>query len=234
MENNQSGWHFEEGEILLINKPLTWTSFNAVAKLKAILRHRFHLKKIKIGHAGTLDPLATGLLIVCTGKYTKKIEEIQALPKVYTGTFVLGTGTPSYDLETTVNETMPIDHLSDEQIQSAAKQFIGEQMQVPPVFSAVKINGKRAYEYARTNTEVEIKPKNIHIYQFEITGIALPEVDFRITCSKGTYIRSIARDFGRKLDTVAHLSKLCREQIGDYTLRDALDITSDEWIEHKK
>ena len=214
----------KEGKVLLIDKPYKWTSFQVVNKIKHILRHDFDLKKIKIGHAGTLDPLATGLLIVCIGKATKSIETYQASEKEYTGTFVLGATTPCFDMEKPVDKTYPTEHLSGELIRDVTKQFMGEIEQVPPIFSAVKINGKRAFDYARNNQDVEIKSKKITIKTFDITRIELPEVDFRIECSKGTYIRSIARDFGYALESGAYLSRLCRERIGEFSRADAIDI----------
>lgn len=214
----------KEGKVLLIDKPYKWTSFQVVNKIKHILRHDFDLKKIKIGHAGTLDPLATGLLIVCIGKATKSIETYQASEKEYTGTFVLGATTPCFDMEKPVDKTYPTEHLSEKLIRNVTKQFMGEIEQVPPIFSAVKINGKRAFDYARNNQDVEIKSKKITIKTFDITRIELPEVDFRIECSKGTYIRSIARDFGYALESGAYLSRLCRERIGKFSRADAIDI----------
>jgi tRNA pseudouridine55 synthase len=214
----------KEGKVLLIDKPYKWTSFQVVNKIKHILRHDFDLKKIKIGHAGTLDPLATGLLIVCIGKATKSIETYQASEKEYTGTFVLGATTPCFDMEKPVDKTYPTEHLSEKLIRDVTKQFMGEIEQVPPIFSAVKINGKRAFDYARNNQDVEIKSKKITIKTFDITRIELPEVDFRIECSKGTYIRSIARDFRYELESGAYLSRLCRERIGEFSRADAIDI----------
>lgn len=211
------------GRIILIDKPLTWSSFQAVNKLKYILKRKFDLpKKFKIGHAGTLDPLATGLLIICTGKFTKKITEIQLQPKEYTGTIVLGATTPSYDLETEINAHFPTEHLTEELIFEATQQFIGEIDQKPPVFSAIKKDGKRLYEHARAGEEVEIQARKTTIYEFQITRIQLPEVDFRITCSKGTYIRSIAYDFGLALQSGGHLSVLRRTKIGNYSVINAI------------
>lgn len=211
------------GRIILIDKPLTWSSFQAVNKLKYILKRKFDLpKKFKIGHAGTLDPLATGLLIICTGKFTKKITEIQVQPKEYTGTIVLGATTPSYDLETEINAHFPTEHLTEELIFEATQQFIGEIDQKPPVFSAIKKDGKRLYEHARAGEEVEIQARKTTIYEFQITRIQLPEVDFRITCSKGTYIRSIAYDFGLALQSGGHLSVLRRTKIGNYSVINAI------------
>jgi len=208
-----------EGQILLIDKPLTWSSFQAVNKLKYILKRKYNLpKKFKIGHAGTLDPLATGLLIVCTGKFTKKITEIQGQAKEYTGTITIGATTPSYDLETEVDATFPIEHITEALIQETTKQFVGEIDQKPPVFSAIKKNGIRLYEHARAGEEVEIASRKTTIHEFEITRIALPEIDFRVVCSKGTYIRSLAFDFGKALNSGAYLSVLRRTKIGDYSV----------------
>jgi tRNA pseudouridine55 synthase len=208
---------FLEGQILLIDKPLTWSSFQAVNKLKYILKRKYDLpKKFKIGHAGTLDPLATGLLIICTGKFTKRITEIQAQAKEYTGTITVGATTPSYDLETEVDATFPTEHISEALILETTKQFLGEIDQKPPVFSAIKKDGKRLYEHARAGEEVEIASRKTTIHEFEITRIVLPEIDFRVKCSKGTYIRSLAFDFGIALNSGAHLSALRRTKIGDY------------------
>jgi tRNA pseudouridine55 synthase len=210
---------FLEGQIILIDKPLTWSSFQAVNKLKYILKRKFDLpKKFKIGHAGTLDPLATGLLIICTGKFTKKISEIQAQAKEYTGTISVGATTPSYDLETEVNATFPTQHISEALILETTQQFIGEIDQKPPVFSAIKKDGKRLYEHARAGEEIEIASRKTTIYEFEITRIALPEIDFRVKCSKGTYIRSLAFDFGNALNSGGHLTALRRTKIGNYSV----------------
>jgi tRNA pseudouridine55 synthase len=208
-----------EGQILLIDKPLTWSSFQAVNKLKYILKRKYNLpKKFKIGHAGTLDPLATGLLIVCTGKFTKKITEIQGQAKEYTGTITIGATTPSYDLETEVDATFPIEHITEALIQETTKQFVGEIDQKPPVFSAIKKDGVRLYEHARAGEEVEIASRKTTIHEFEITRIALPEIDFRVVCSKGTYIRSLAYDFGMALNSGGYLSALRRTKIGDFSV----------------
>lgn len=223
------------GSILLVDKPLTWSSFQAVNKLKFLLKRKFDLpKKFKIGHAGTLDPLATGLLIICTGKFTKKITEIQAQAKEYTGTIVLGATTPSYDLETETNAHFPTEHLTEELIFEATQQFIGEIDQKPPVFSAIKKDGKRLYEHARAGEEVEIQARKTTIYEFQITRIQLPEVDFRITCSKGTYIRSIAYDFGLALQSGGHLSALRRTKIGDYSVINAVTPEEFEKLMHNE
>ena len=209
---------FLNGQILLIDKPLEWSSFQAVNALKWAIRKKFDLKKIKIGHAGTLDPLATGLLIICTGKFTKKIPGLQGQIKEYTGTFTLGATTPSYDMETEVNQTFPIDHITNELLYDAATGFLGEIDQVPPVFSALKKDGKRLYEFAREGKEVEIKSRKVEIRAFEITKIHMPYVDFRIVCSKGTYIRSIAHDYGKSVQSGAYLSALRRTKIGDFNV----------------
>ncbi|MBC6990427.1 tRNA pseudouridine(55) synthase TruB [Hymenobacter sp. BT491] len=213
---------FESGEILLLDKPLTWTSFDVVRKVKNTLRIK------KIGHAGTLDPLATGLLILCTGKMTKCIDEIQAQEKEYTGTFRLGQTTPSFDLETPVDQELPYEHITLEALEAAAESFVGFIQQTPPLYSAVKINGERAYEVARRGDSAEIKSKQVEIKTFELTRVALPEVDFRVVCSKGTYIRSLARDFGQLLGCGAHLAQLTRTRIGEYRVADALTMEAIE------
>lgn len=213
---------FKDGKLLLIDKPLTWSSFNAVNKIKWAILKKYKLKKIKVGHAGTLDPLATGLLLICTGKFTKRINELMGQTKEYTGTITLGGTTPSYDLETEITETFETVHISNEQIQETTQQFLGTIMQYPPVFSALKKDGKRLYEMAREGKEVEVEPRQITIETFEITGIEMPHVHFRVVCSKGTYIRSLAYDFGKALQSGAHLSALRRTKIGDYDVKDAI------------
>ena len=215
-EQKLTDFDFEAGEVLLVDKPLTWSSFDVVRKVKNTLRIK------KIGHAGTLDPLATGLLILCTGKKTKQIDQIQAQQKEYTGTFRLGQTTPSFDLETPVDQEQPYAHLTEADIRAAVAQFTGEITQTPPLYSAVKVNGERAYEVARRGEEAVIKSKQVTIEAFELTRVALPEVDFRITCTKGTYIRSLARDLGVALGCGAHLTRLVRTRIGEYALTDAL------------
>jgi tRNA pseudouridine55 synthase len=214
-------FNFTEGEVLLIDKPYKWTSFDVISKLRSHIRGRLGLKKIKVGHAGTLDPLATGLVIVCTGKFTKRINEFQDAIKEYTGTFCLGATTPSFDLEKEIDETFDISHLNDQLILDTALQFIGDFDQMPPQFSAKKVNGKRAYEYARLNQEIDLQTRKITISEFEITGIQLPEVDFRIVCTKGTYIRAIARDFGEALNCGGHLTVLRRTRNGQMKVEDA-------------
>lgn len=217
---------FKTGQILLFDKPLEWTSFQLVNKVRWLIRRNFKIKKIKVGHAGTLDPLASGLLIICTGKATKLIEGLQGQEKEYTGTFTLGATTPSYDMETGIDYTFPIEHLTEEDIEAATAAFMGDIQQLPPVFSALKKDGKRLYEYARRGEEVKIAARNVHISVFEITDISLPEVSFRVVCSKGTYIRSLAHDFGKQLNTGAYLSALKRTRIGDYSVDNALSIDS--------
>lgn len=225
---------FRNGEVILINKPLTWTSFQVVNKLKYIIKHHPSLvhegKRVqpKIGHAGTLDPLAAGLLIICTGKQTKNIEQYQAQEKEYTGTFYIGATTPCYDREKEIDVYCPTEHITEAMIQETTKQFTGKIMQTPPIFSAVKVDGKRAYDIARAGGMAEIKPKEITISVFEITRIALPEINFRVVCSKGTYIRSLARDYGEALKSGAHLTALCRTRIGEYLLKDAMTIETFE------
>ena len=229
---------FKNGQVLLIDKPLTWTSFQAVNKLRWSIRQAFNIKKIKVGHAGTLDPLATGLLVICTGKMTKQINIFQGQEKEYTGTFVLGSTTPSYDLETEVDQTFPTAHITDELIHNTTHQFIGKIEQFPPVFSAIKKDGKRLYEFARAGEEVEIKSRQVEITEFEITKInsstshstSTIEIQFRVVCSKGTYIRSLAHDFGKALNSGAHLSVLRRTRIGDFKVDDAL--TPEAFIEN--
>ncbi|MDC8002771.1 tRNA pseudouridine(55) synthase TruB [Aureisphaera galaxeae] len=219
---------YKEGQVLLIDKPLEWSSFQVVNKVRWLIRKQFNLKKIKVGHAGTLDPLATGLLILCTGKFTKKIETFQAQEKEYTGTFTLGATTPSYDLETEIDNTFDISGITSEMIHKTTQQFMGDIQQQPPVFSALKKDGKRLYEFARQGKEVDIPTRTIHISDFEITRIELPEIDFRVTCSKGTYIRSLAHDFGKALNNGAHLSALRRTKIGDFDVKDAVTIETFE------
>lgn len=217
---------YQSGQILLIDKPLNWTSFQVVNKLRWEIKQAFKIKKIKVGHAGTLDPLATGLLLLCTGKMTKQIDSFQAQIKEYTGTFVLGSTTPSFDLETEIDETYPTEHITKDLIKDTTHQFIGEIKQYPPVFSAIKKDGKRLYEFARAGQDVEIKPRIVRITTFEITKIQGLKIDFKVVCSKGTYIRSIANDFGKALQSGAHLSSLRRTKIGDFNVNDAVGIES--------
>ncbi len=209
---------FDEGKVLLFNKPKDWTSFDAVKKVRNLCRTK------KVGHAGTLDPLATGLLIICTGPKTKEIQFIQADEKEYTGTFFLGATTPSYDLETEVEKTFDISHIDESKIKYATEKFIGKILQIPPLHSAVKVNGQRAYKMARRGDDHVLDAKEVFIREFEITNIQLPLVDFRVVCSKGTYIRSLANDFGKDLNAGAYLQSLCRTRIGNYLLKDAWEI----------
>lgn len=215
---------YKDGQVLLFDKPLEWSSFQLVNKVRWLIRSNLDIKKIKVGHAGTLDPLATGLMIICTGKFTKRINEFMGQEKEYTGTFTLGGTTPSYDLETEVDETFSIDHITEEAIYAFAKANTGTIQQRPPIFSALKKDGKRLYEYARAGETVEIPLRETVIHSFEITRIALPEVDFKVTCSKGTYIRSLAYDFGKGLGSGAHLTMLRRTKIGDYSVDTATTV----------
>lgn len=217
---------FKAGQILLFDKPLEWTSFQLVNKVRWLIKKNFRIKKIKVGHAGTLDPLASGLLIICTGKATKTIEELQGQEKEYTGSFTLGATTPSFDMETAVDEIFPTEHLTSEGIEEATKAFLGDIQQQPPVFSALKKDGKRLYEYARSGEEIEIPTRRVNISEFEITQIDLPNVHFRVVCSKGTYIRSLAHDFGKQLNSGAYLSSLRRTRIGVHKVENALTVDS--------
>jgi len=219
---------FLDGQILLINKPLGWTSFDVVKKIKNLIRTKYNLKKLKVGHAGTLDPLASGLLIVCTGKFTKRISELQGQAKIYTGDITLGGTTPSYDLETEIDNKFETNHITETLVKETTEQFIGEIEQKPPIFSALKRGGERLYEKARRGESFEIEARKVSVHSFYIKIIEMPKVSFEIKCSKGTYIRSIAYDFGTALNTGAHLSKLCRTAIGNYQLADALDVSDFE------
>ena len=213
-----------KGKMLLVDKPLNWTSFDVVKYIRKSLVSKFKIKRIKVGHAGTLDPLATGLLIICIGKQTKKISEYQNQLKTYTGKFKLGETTPSYDGETEVNEVFNYDHIKELDLKNLSKQFIGKKMQKPPIFSAIKKDGKRMYEYARENKKIEIQEREIQIHEFIITNFSSPYVEFHIKCSKGTYIRSIANDYGEKLNSGSYLFELRRVNIGDYSVLNALKI----------
>lgn len=213
---------FLNGEVLLIDKPRGWSSFQAVNAVRWAIRRKFNLKKIKVGHAGTLDPLASGLLLICTGKFTKNIHEYQGQVKEYIGSFKIGATTASYDLETGIDQEYPVSHISELHIRETAIRLTGQIEQMPPVFSAIKKDGKRLYEYAREGLDVEIKPRLVEIEEFEIVEIAMPVVRFRVVCSKGTYIRSLAHDFGRALDSGAHLSALRRTKIGEFHVNNAL------------
>ncbi len=217
---------YQNGQIILIDKPLHWTSFQAVNKMKYALINKAGLpKKFKIGHAGTLDPLASGLLLVCTGKFTKRITELQGQAKEYTGTFYIGATTPSYDLETEIDQTFETSHIDEALIHETVKEFLGEIDQKPPIFSAIKKDGVRLYEHARAGETVEIASRKTTIHEFEITRIVLPEIDFRVVCSKGTYIRSLAFDFGKAMNSGSHLIALRRTKIGDYEVSNAMDVT---------
>lgn len=215
---------FLNGQVLLIDKPLGWTSFDVVKKIKHLIQKKYNLKKIKVGHAGTLDPLATGLLIVCTGRFTKRISKIQDQQKKYTGTIVLGGATPSYDLETEIDSNYASSHITKELIYKTSKQFIGEIDQKPPIFSALKREGERLYEKARRGEKIEIESRKVNVNTFNIISIENLNVSFEITCGKGTYIRSIANDFGAALNSGGYLSKLCRAAIGDYKLSNGINI----------
>ena len=221
--------NFLEGETILVDKPYGWTSFDVVNKIRWNLKRKLGVKKIKVGHAGTLDPLATGLLVICTGKHTKLIESLTGAPKTYSGTFLVGKTTPSFDLETEYNEEYPTDHISVDLIESVRKTFLGIQMQTPPIFSAKQIDGKRAYDFARAGKEVVMRQIQIEVSYFELITDRFPEIDFKISCSKGTYIRSIASDFGQKLNSGATLIALRREDSGDFNIRDAKNV--EEWID---
>lgn len=215
---------FKSGQVLLFDKPLNWTSFQLVNKVRWLIKRSCKIKKIKVGHAGTLDPLATGLLIICTGKFTKTIPELQGQVKEYTGTITLGATTPSFDLETEIDEKFPTDHITEALLQESTKKFIGEVEQTPPVFSALKKDGKRLYEYAREGKEVEVKSRKVEISEFEIDSKDFPKIHFRVVCSKGTYIRSLAHEFGQALNSGAHLSELRRTGIGEYSVEKAMDL----------
>ncbi|MDX1445695.1 tRNA pseudouridine(55) synthase TruB [Lishizhenia sp.] len=220
---------FKAGEVLLVDKPLEWTSFDVVNKLRWKLRKKYNQKKFKVGHAGTLDPLATGLLIICTGKATKMSQELMADDKTYTGTILLGKTTPSFDLETEYDQEFPTEHITEELLEEVRQSFLGEQLQTPPVFSAKKIDGKRAYESARKGVEIKMRKNLINISSFRIDSSRFPEIDFEISCSKGTYIRSIASDFGKKLDSGGTLTALRRTKSGDFSIDTAK--TVDQWLE---
>jgi tRNA pseudouridine55 synthase len=219
-----SGSDFENGQVLLIDKPLEWTSFDVVNFIRSFLRKIYNLKKLKVGHAGTLDPLATGLLIICTGKKTKEIERFMGMDKTYTGSMYLGATTPSYDAETAIDNEFDITGITDEQLITATKQFNGLIDQVPPAYSAIKVKGKRAFDMARKNKDVQLRSRKVNIINFELLSIGLPNIDFVVECSKGTYVRSLVHDFGISLGKGAYLTDLRRTSIGDYKLTDALTI----------
>ncbi len=216
--------NFASGALLLVFKPLEWTSFDVVKKIRNLIKNHMNVKKIKVGHTGTLDPLAVGLIVICTGKFTKRILEIQNQDKEYMGKFRLGATTPSFDRETKINNTYDITHITKDLIKETTKQFIGKIKQTPPIYSALKINGKRLYNYARRDESVEIKQRSIIVEAFEITKIELPNISFKIKCSKGTYIRCIANDFGKALKSGAYLTELCRTKIGSYDISEAVSL----------
>ena len=216
--------NIKEGELILIDKELDWTSFDVVNKIRYAIKKKFDIKKIKVGHAGTLDPLATGLLIICCGKMTKRINNFSAMNKTYSGKITIGSTTPSYDLETKPNVHYPVDHINEKLILKTAKKFIGKIFQTPPMFSAIKKDGVRLYNLARQGKEIKIDKREVSIDSFEITSFNLPEISFNVTCSKGTYIRSLAHDFGKELNSGAHLSELRRVKIGDYSVKDSVKV----------
>ena len=217
-------FHFEEGEVFLIDKPLDWTSFDAVNLIRAVIKRYHGIRKFKVGHAGTLDPLATGLLIICTGRMTKQIDNFQAQEKVYTGTMLLGQTTPTYDLESEPDAFYPTDNITDEILEEVRKSFLGDIMQRPPKFSAIKIQGKRAFEYARSDEEVALKERLVHIDDFKIETSNFPEIKFEVKCSKGTYIRSLVNDFGKRLNSGACMTSLRRTKIGSFSVENARDL----------
>lgn len=227
-QQNQNIVFPEEGKVFYIDKDLNWTSFNVVKKIKVVLLNKYKLRKLKVGHAGTLDPLASGLVIVCAGKETKNIEKYQGLEKEYIAEVRLGATTPSFDLETEIDNTYPIEHISRELVLSVLEEFTGEKEQIPPVFSAKNINGKRAYTYARKGKEVEMRPNIIHIRSIELLDFTMPVIRIRVTCSKGTYIRSLARDIGIALRSGGHLINLRRSRIGNFKVEEALKINEFE------
>lgn len=220
---------FKAGAVLLVDKPLTWTSFDVVNKIRHSLKKRLGVKKIKVGHAGTLDPMATGLLIICTGKMTKRIDEFQGMPKEYTGTMRLGASTPSYDAETEPDNLFPTDHITKEDIDNVRTSLTGAIEQLPPMFSAIKVDGQPLYKRARKGQVIEVKARPVFIHQFDITKVEMPNIDFKINCSKGTYIRSIAHDFGKALQSGAYLTALCRTKIGIYENENAWNL--EEFVE---
>lgn len=219
---------FISGQVILIDKPLHWTSFQVVNKVRWLIKKNIGFKKIKVGHAGTLDPLANGLLILCCGKMTKEIERFQGQEKTYSGTFQLGATTPSYDLETKIDQTYPTDHINPALVEATKAQFMGDIDQYPPVYSALKKEGKRLYEYARKGEQVDIPSRKVNISAFSIDTSALPQLSFKVSCSKGTYIRSLVHDYGQALNSGAYLSSLCRERIGDFHLNNAMSIDTFE------
>lgn len=224
MDDPLPGQKFIEGMCLLVNKPAGWTSFDVVNKIRSGLKHNLGIKKVKVGHAGTLDPMATGLLLVCTGKHTKKLSEYQGLTKEYTGIITLGATTPSYDAETEADYQFSYNHITREMLEDVRQSFIGDIKQRPPMYSAIKVDGQPLYKKARKGITVELEPRPVTIYEFELTDVQLPYVHFLVKCSKGTYIRSLAHDFGKALQSGAYLSELCRTAIGGHHLKDAWDL----------
>ncbi len=229
-DNPLPQYDFQRGAMLLVDKPKGWTSFDVVNKIRSKIRYQLGIKKIKVGHSGTLDPMATGLLIICTGKFTKKINELQGLSKEYTGTITLGATTPSYDAETEIDATYPTEQITEELIEQARQQFLGDLEQIPPMFSAIKVDGQPLYKKARKGQVVEVKARPVTIHAFDIQEVELPEVDFRVACSKGTYIRSLAYDFGKALRSGGYLSRLRRTQVGDFHIKDAWNL--EELVQH--
>ncbi len=229
-DNPLPRYNFLAGATLLVDKPKGWTSFDVVNKIRYKLKKSLKVKKIKVGHSGTLDPMATGLLVICTGKFTKKLTQLQGLSKDYTGTIMLGASTPSYDAETEIEERFPFDHIDPSLLEQARLQFIGDLEQIPPMFSAIKVDGQPLYKKARKGEKIEIDPRPVHISQFEFTNINLPEVEFKVSCSKGTYIRSLAHDFGKALRSGAYLKALRRTRVGDFSIEDAWNL--DELVEY--
>lgn len=217
-------YDFQAGATLLVDKPKDWTSFDVVNKIRYKIKNQLKLKKIKVGHAGTLDPMATGLLIICTGKATKTLADHQNLSKSYTGTMRLGATTPSYDAETKIDQTFPIDHITPELLEQARQQFLGAIEQIPPMYSAIKVDGQPLYKKARQGETIRIEPRPVTIYDFSLTRSQLPEIDFHVACSKGTYIRSLAYDFGKAVNSGAYLTALCRTSVGDFKLQDAWNL----------
>ncbi|MEM9888429.1 MAG: tRNA pseudouridine(55) synthase TruB [Bacteroidota bacterium] len=219
-----ANYDFQKGSMLLVDKPQEWTSFDVVNKIRSAIRRKLGIKKIKVGHAGTLDPMATGLLIICTGKFTKRLSKYQGMLKEYTGTLELGASTPSYDAETAVDAHFETEHITTDLLERTRQQFLGTMEQFPPIFSAIKVDGQPLYKKARKGEKVEVKARPVHVYDFDLTEIKMPLVSFRVTCSKGTYIRSLAYDFGRALDSGAYLTSLRRTKIGEYRVEDAWNL----------
>jgi tRNA pseudouridine55 synthase len=229
-DSSRPSYDFLAGAMLLVDKPQGWTSFDVVNKIRYKLKNSLKVSQIKVGHAGTLDPMATGLLILCTGKATRQIDEYQGLPKTYTGTFRLGATTPSYDAETDIDETFPIDHITEEMLESARRQFLGVISQVPPMFSAIKVDGQPLYKKARKGETIEVKAREVRIDTFDLTRVELPDIDFHVQCSKGTYIRSLAHDYGKALHSGAYLTALRRTAIGPYRVEDAWSV--EQWVQY--